>query len=155
MKKILEKQAVFNATLIFFTFFAKRPFFTRLTQWFTTLTASLNLKLNKTKASKDIEELAQTWQALMPPDGQEHFKINEIKGNTAFAQIHLHCPLRGTGNVKACYKLKNYDRKLMDKVGGELIVLESQSNSGKHFCQLAIRPKGADTSDLIPAHLRT
>ncbi|MEL6250907.1 MAG: hypothetical protein AAFR87_02750 [Bacteroidota bacterium] len=56
------------------------------------------------------------------------------------------------GNVETCYKLMNYDRKLMKKSGGELIVLESQSNSGKNFYRLAIRPQGIDTQDLIPTH---
>ena len=95
---------------------------------------------------------AEAWQQLMPPDGQEYFKIAEVSADTAYTEIHLHCPLRGSGDVQACYKLMNYDRKLMEKVGGQLIVLESQSNSGESFCKLAIRKKGADVSDLIPAH---
>lgn len=88
----------------------------------------------------------------MPPDGQEFFKIGEYDEKTAFTEIHLHCPLRGTGNVEACHKLMNYDRQLMDQVGGQLIVLESQSNSGKHYCQLAIRKKGDGISDLKAAY---
>ena len=44
------------------------------------------------------------------------------------------------------------DHQLMDKVVDECIVLQSQSNSGNNHCRLAIRPKGADTSDLTPAH---
>ncbi|MEM6726010.1 MAG: hypothetical protein AAF598_18355, partial [Bacteroidota bacterium] len=147
-----EKQAVFNGTLKVFAFFSKRNWFTGLTRWLTGQSAKLNLLLNQPKSANSLQELAQTWQDLMPPDGQDYFPIAEVTDDTAYTEIHLHCPLRGTGNVEACYKLMNYDRQLMDAVGGELIVLESQSNSGKSYCRLAIRKKGSDTSDLIPAH---
>ena len=90
----------------------------------------------------------------MPPDGQEQFRVSEITDKTAYVEIHLHCPLRGTGKVDACYQFMNYDRKLMEKVGGSLTVLESQSNSGMDFCRLAIRKLGEEMGDLIPAHER-
>lgn len=90
----------------------------------------------------------------MPPDGQKHFKISEIKDDTAYTEIHLHCPLRGSGNAHACYKLMNYDRKLMEAVGGQLVVLESQSNSGEKYCKLAIRKRGESVDDLQQAHLK-
>lgn len=75
----------------------------------------------------------------MPPDDKDFFKISSTDKETAFAEFHLHCPLPKTGNVQACYHLMNYDRTLMNKVGGNLIVLQSQSNSGKPYCKLAIR----------------
>ena len=152
MKKWLEKQAVFTFTLHIFAFFARRGSFDRLTEKVTSQSAQLNLLLNKPKPAKDVESLAKTWLDLMPPDGQEYFKIEEVTGDTAYTQIHLHCPLRGSGNVHACHKLMNYDRKLMEQVGGQLIVLESQSNSGQPYCRLAIRKAGDSIEDLIPAH---
>ena len=152
MKKLLEKIIVFQITLKFLAFFAKRKSFDAFTRWATSQTAQLNLFLNKVGKGKNAQELANIWQELMPPDGQEYFKIKEVDEQTAYTEIHLHCPLRGTGKVDACYKLMNYDRKLMQKSGGELIVLESQSNSGKDYCRLAIRAQGKDTRDLIPAH---
>ena len=152
MKKYLEKQVVFSSTLRVFAFFAKSNLFNGITQWLTTQSANLNVLLNRPKKGKNVKELAKTWQELMPPDGQEYFKIKEITDDTAFTEIHLHCPLRGTGNVEACYKLMNYDRKLMEKTGGQLVVLESQSNSGKNYCRLAIRKQGDDISDLTPAY---
>ena len=51
--------------------------------------------------------------------------------------------------------MMNYDRTLMEKVGGQLIVLETQANSGKDHCKLAIRKAGEDISDLVPAHERS
>ena len=152
MKKLLEKQIVFSTVLSILAFFSKRNVLNGLTQWATTQTAQLNLFLNKPSTTDEVGKLAEIWQELMPKDGQHYFKIKEITEDTAFTEIHLHCPLRGTGNVEACYKLMNYDRQLMEKTGGELIVLESQSNSGKNYCRLAIRVKGQDTSDLVPAH---
>ena len=137
------------ATLQFLAFCSKRRNFDRFTRWATLQTARLNIFLNRPKASKEVENLAKTWQSLMPPDGEEFFKVTE---DTAYTEIYLHCPLRGSGDVDACYKLMNYDRKLMEKVGGQLVVLESQSNSGKPFCSLAIRKKRASIKDLIPAH---
>ena len=120
---------------------------------FTNFSAWLNLKLNRPKQAKNAEELAKAWLELMPPDGSEEFKIDRIEKDTAFVEIHLKCPLRGTGKVNACYELMNYDRKLMEKVGGNLIVLKSQSQGKRKFCELAIRKKGKSVEDLIPAHL--
>ena len=152
MKKLLEKQVVFSATLKLLAFLGQRSAFNGLTYRLTTWVANLNLYLNKPPRSKSAADLAKTWKSLMPPDGQDHFKISNVDEQTAYTEIHLHCPLRGTGNTEACYKLMNYDRTLMEQVGGQLIVLESQSNSGNNFCKLAIRSAKADTSDLKPAH---
>ncbi len=152
MKKWLEKQAVFNFTLRILAFLAKRKRFDRLTQRATTQSAQLNILLNKPKPAGDVAALAKTWMELMPPDGQENFQIEEVTADTVYTQIHLHCPLRGSGDAQACHKLMNYDRKLMEQVGGQLIVLESQSNSGKPYCRLAIRKAGVAVDDLIPAH---
>ncbi|MEL6672072.1 MAG: hypothetical protein AAFR61_07760 [Bacteroidota bacterium] len=151
LKKLLEKQAVFSATLKFLAFFAQRPAFGGFTRWATGLSARLNVSLNKPAFAQTPAKLAETWQALMPPDGKQYFPVTLLTEDTAYTEIHVTCPLRGTGHVAACHKLMHYDRELMRKVGGELIVLESQSNSGKDYCRLAIRPQGKDTSDLKPA----
>ena len=152
MKKLLEKQVVFNGTLKFLSAFAKGRHFHYITRLLTSGFAKLNLLLNKPSKPTDIQGLAETWQKLMPPDGQQYFKITEVTGDTAFTEIHLHCPLRGSGNPHACHRLMNYDRKLMEKVGGQLVVLESQSNSGQPYCKLAIRKQGVSIADLTAAH---
>ncbi|NMH88922.1 hypothetical protein [Flavivirga algicola] len=108
--------------------------------------------MNKPKYADNVHELAETWKKMMPIDGQDFFKITKVSNDTAYTEIHLHCPLRGTGNAEACYKLMNYDRTLMEEIGGKLVVLESQSNSGKNYCSLAIREKGRNMNDLIQAH---
>lgn len=151
MKKLLEKLIVFQWTLKFLAFLGRRNF-SKSVALFTNFFAWLNLKLNRPSPTRSIHELADIWVDLMPPDGRDLFKINSIQNDTAHVEIHLHCPLRGTGDVHACYQLMNYDRKLMKKVGGNLVVLESQSNSGNSFCSLAIRQEGLPTDDLVPAH---
>ncbi|MEL6592458.1 MAG: hypothetical protein AAFQ68_20335 [Bacteroidota bacterium] len=152
MKKLLEKQFVFNAVLWLLAPFARRKAFTGFTLGALQQMAKLNLSLNRPKQGKTPSELAQIWQELMPANGKEYFPIEQVDEETAYTEIHLHCPLRGSGDTEACYRMMQYDRSLMQATGGELIVLESQANSGKSYCRLAIRPKGADTSDLRPAH---
>ncbi len=152
MREKLGSQKTFVNVLRFLAFFSQKKIFDRLTFWMTKKNAKLNIRLNQPKQATNVSDLAITWQQLMPNDGQHLFKITEISKDTAYTEIHLHCPLRGTGNVEACYKLMNYDRTLMEEIGGELVVLESQSNSGKNYCSLAIREKGQNMNDLIPAH---
>jgi len=154
MKKFLQKLAVFEFSLKFFSLLSRYDVLNPFTRFFTSYSAKLNLYLNKPEKSNSIKELAEIWQNLMPPDGKELFQIKSIDKNTAITEIHIHCPLRETGYVNSCFKLMNYDRILMKKVGGQLIVLESQANSGKNYCKLAIRKKGVDISDLKPAHLK-
>lgn len=154
IKRLLERQAVFSSMLCVLAFLGRRPFWGGVTNWLTSLLARTNVFLNRPKKTSDVAELAHTWKALMPPDGQEYFEVSRIEGETAYTKIHLECPLRGSNDAHACYKLMNYDRQLMDQVGGQLIVLESQSNSGKPYCRLAIRKKGADVDDLVPAHIK-
>ena len=153
MKKYLEKLDVFEFSLKLFSIFSRYNFFNPFTKFITTSAAKLNMYLNKPEKSSDIKELAEIWQKLMPPDGKELFIIKSIDKNTAITEIHLHCPLRETGDVNSCFKLMNYDRTIMKKVGGQLVVLESQTNSGNNYCKLAIRKEGEDISDLKPAHL--
>lgn len=152
LKRLLNKQAIFNIVLQVLAFTARSKNFNRLTYWATNRLAILNIWINKPLPNTDTHALAKTWKDLMPADGQEFFKVKEVDSQTAIVEIHLHCPLRGTGDVNACYKLMNYDRTVMNKIGANLIVLESQSNSGNNYCTLAIRQKEVDTSDLIPAH---
>ncbi len=152
LKQILEKKWVFDSNLKLLGFIAQNSFLKSLTKPLTNFFAYLNLRLNKPKHSLNAKELAESWKNLMPVDGQEYFKIDRISEETAYVEIHIKCPLRDSGNVNAFFHLMNYDRKLMEGVGGELVVLSSQSNNKKGFCQLAIRKSGTDLGDLLPAH---
>ena len=153
IKQIFDKQKIFDFSLKFLSFLSNWKLTMLLIPPITKLLARLNLFLNRPKPVKDLKELAETWKALMPSDGQENFRFTGLSGQTAFVEIHLHCPLRGTGKVNACYLFMNYDRSLLESIGGSLTVLESQSNSGKSYCKLAIRRREDSIDDLIPAHL--
>ncbi|MAD96062.1 MAG: hypothetical protein CMB99_01930 [Flavobacteriaceae bacterium] len=154
MKKYLEKQATFNRTLSALFLLSKWRVTHNFIPEITKLLARLNISLNKPKQSDDIHQLAKGWQSVMPPDGQQYYKISGIKNDTAYVEIHLHCPLRDTGKVDSCYAFMNYDRTLMKEMGGRLTVLESQSNSGKNHCRLAIRRLNDQREDLVAAHLK-
>ncbi|MCB1147576.1 MAG: hypothetical protein KDK38_12320, partial [Leptospiraceae bacterium] len=96
------------------------------------------------------DQMAKEWQRLMPD--AEHFPVTDSDERTGYAEIHLHCPLRGTGNAAACWRLMEFDRAIVESFGAQLIVVESQSTSGKDFCRVAIRKQGEDVSDLAAAY---
>lgn len=73
---------------------------------------------------------------------------------TAFGEIAIRCPLRGTGDVAACHRLMGYDRALLEAAGGTLVVLESQASVGVTKCRVAIRRSGERVDDLPPAFSR-
>ncbi len=131
IKQLIEKQQIFNLTLKFLSFLSNWKITQSLILPITNFLAWINILLNRPEETKDLEKLAEIWKQLMPPDGQDYFKITNITEQTAYVEIHLHCPLRGTGKVHTYYSFMNYDRELMKKVGASLTVIESQSNSGK------------------------
>ncbi len=105
------------------------------------------------RAHDSPQELAEEWNRLMPTP-RSRFPILESDDRTAYVEIRVHCPLRGTGNAEACWRAMEFDRALLRSIGGQLVVMESQSNSGKDYCRLAIRRSGEDLSDLDAAHPR-
>ena len=60
--------------------------------------------------------------------------------------------LKFWGNVHACYRLMEYDRQLLNHIGGEFVVLESKADPSIAVCRVAMRMKGANMDDLKPAH---
>jgi hypothetical protein len=100
------------------------------------------------------EALGKEWERLL--GNQKYAKILRVdeETKTAFGEITGYCPLRGTGDVKACHRLMAYDRGLMEPLGARFVVLASQSEIGRTSCQIAIRPSNLEHSDLLPAHKR-
>ncbi len=43
---------------------------------------------------------------------------------------------------------------MLETIGGKLVVLRWQTEPGVNLCQVALRRKGADLPDLVPAHVR-
>lgn len=100
----------------------------------------------------DAASLGRTWQRLMP--NPRIVPITRVEGDTAFGEIHVHCPLRGTGDVQACHRLMEYDRSLMRPHGARFVVLRSQAEPGVTACQIAIRDASLPHDDLLAAHER-
>ena len=135
----LNSLKTFERTLALLAAIARHQVLAPLSKPLTRALAWLNVRVNGHRSQASLAELGQTWKAMMPPNDQELFRITAVTEEAVFAEIHLNCPLRGTGDGQACHALMNYDRSLMKAVGGRLEVLESQATSGKGFCRLAIR----------------
>ena len=153
IKRILERWAIFYLGLRVFAAFGKMKWY-RLASAMSGNAAKLNLTLNKPTPATTPSELGKQWMSMMPPDAKEKFAITSTDDRTAYGEIRIHCPLRGSGDASACYHLMNYDRTLMERVGGQLVVLESQSLTNNDHCKVAIRAQDDSVDDLIPAHVK-
>lgn len=100
--------------------------------------------------AKDLAALGLAWQRGFPSARQ--VPITAIDERTVHAEIRTPCPLRGTGDVTACWRMMAYDREVARAAGGEFVVLRSQAQPGVTVCQVALRQRGADLSDLRAAH---
>ena len=99
------------------------------------------------------QKIAEEWRRLMPTP-HSHFPIVGGDDRTAYMEIRIHCPLRGSGDPLACWRSMEFDRALMRGTGGRLLVMESQSVTGNDFCRLAIRRENDSFDDLPVAHPR-
>lgn len=108
---------------------------------------------NKGRPSATVENIAEEWRRMF---GLNRFwKIETIENDTAFCEIHFECSLERTGDVQACHRLMEYDRALLDKIGGQLVGLESRADPNvKGCCKVAIRRRDDKRDDLIPAHMK-
>lgn len=102
--------------------------------------------------------LGAEWERLLSSKKTAHVTAVEpataTTPETAYGEISVHCPLRGTGDVHACHRLMAYDRALVEAAGGQFVVLESQATPGRTSCRIAIRKRGDRVDDLVPAHER-
>ena len=110
------------------------------------------LLMRGARTRRALPEIGREWQRMFP-DPDEN-RITKIENDTVHAEIHVHCPYRGTGNVEGCHRMMEYDRKMLEKIGGEFVVLRSQAEPGVTTCQVAMRVRGASMDDLTPAHVR-
>ncbi|WP_137888038.1 hypothetical protein [Pseudomonas sp. 2FE] len=107
---------------------------------------------NKGERKDSVGAIAEEWRQMF---GLNRFwKIDRIDDDTAYCEIHFPCSLERTGDVQACYRLMEYDRALVEKIGGQLVVLESRADPKvAGSCKVAIRKRDDLRTDLIPAHL--
>ena len=132
---------------------SSRPRLEALTRHVMRAFGSFTLGLTWAKPQADLEGVAKEWQRMF--SSAADVPITRISEDTAYAEIHIRCPHRGTGNVEGCYRMMEYDRKMLERIGGQLVILRSQAEPGVEICQLALRKVGVATADLTPAHQRT
>lgn len=104
------------------------------------------------QTSRQVSELGAAWQRGFP--SRKQVPIEAVTPDTVYARIETPCPLRGSGQTAACWRMMEYDRAVAAAAGGQFVVLQSQAEPGVTRCRVALRLAGAETSDLVPAHLR-
>jgi len=83
-------------------------------------------------------ELAEAWQSTFP--SRRAMPIISADDGVARAEIHVDCPLRGSGDLDACHRLMAYDRAIAARAGARFTVERSQAMTGHGPCLVAIRP---------------
>lgn len=77
--------------------------------------------------------------------------ILAVDADTVSAWTHSGCPLSGAGDVRACFHEMEFDRTLLETIGGQFVVLRFQAQLGVKTCNVATRRVGKSIDDLIPA----
>ncbi len=131
-------------------FISRRQWLNIVTKALMTTMAYFTIYAKRIKHVDNLKDLAHQWQRGFPSAKQ--VPVKEITDTTVIAEIQTPCPLRGTNDVKACYRMMQYDRAILKKAGGQFVVLKSQATPGNINCRIAIRKEGYDISDLKPAH---
>jgi len=145
-------KASVGASLAVSAWFARRPRFNAVTSALMRAMAQLAIRARDIRPAQDAAELGAQWQRAFPSAKQ--VPITRIDNGTVYAQIHTPCPLRGTGDVHACHRMMEFDREVLKRAGGQFVVLRSQAEPGRTYCEVAMRAAGAPVSDLVPAHER-
>ncbi|MBX7223881.1 MAG: hypothetical protein K1Y36_28460 [Blastocatellia bacterium] len=133
-------------------FLARRPELNWLTRIWMRSLAGLTVVTKGIRPQGTLAGLGSMWQRGFPAAKQ--VPLTEVNEKTVFAEIHTPCPLRGTGDTQACYRMMEFDRAVVERAGGEFVVLRSQAEPGVTVCQVAMRLKGVPVDDLTPAHQR-
>jgi hypothetical protein len=132
--------------------FSRQPSLNTITRPLMRLFGSVTLWMTNARPQSSVEDVGKEWQRMFPSPKQ--VPITGVEDGTVYAEIHTSCPHRGTGNVDGCYRMMEYDRKILERIGGQLVVLRSQAEPGVEVCQVAIRKADVSVDDLVPAHIR-
>ena len=141
----------FQALLRLFAWVARRPRLSWLAQTMGEGMAHVVGRTRRLGQAHDVAHLGRLWQRAFP--SAKHVPIESVTHTTVIAQIHTHCPLRGSGDVHACHRMMAFDRALVEGAGGQFIVIASQATPGVSHCRVALRMAGQPVDDLVPAHL--
>lgn len=122
------------------------------TRWIARLLAQWTWWQNRGRPRQEVRAMAEEWRRLF---GLPRFwQIERVENDTAYCRILFPCSLEGSGDVAACHRLMEYDRALLKKIGGQLVVLASRADPRvQGGCQVAIRRLEDSRTDLIPARL--
>jgi hypothetical protein len=149
MRKWLIKSSM-QLVLRLLAFFARRPKLEGASNFLTHSLARLTVRTKAIGRTTEVAELGPLWQRSFP--SKKQVPIVGISINTVIAEIHTPCPLRGSGDVHACYRMMEFDREVLRHAGGQFVVLESQATPGVVVCRVAMRLQGQPLTGLVPAH---
>lgn len=146
-------RATVGATLAASAWLARRPAFNAVTRALMRGLARLAVAARGIRPAVDAADLGAQWQRAFPSAKQ--VPLRRIERDTVYAEIHTPCPLRGSGDVHACHRMMEFDRAVLERAGGQFVVLRSQAEPGRTFCEVAMRRRGTPVSDLVSAVART
>jgi hypothetical protein len=149
MKNIMIRNSM-QAVLGTLAFLARRPSLLPLSNLATRALARYTAKAKRIGLATDVASLGALWQRSFP--SKKQVPIESVSGDTVIAQIHTPCPLRGTGDVHACYRMMEFDREVLRQAGGQFVVLDSQATPGVTYCRVAMRLAGKPLDGLTAAH---
>lgn len=141
-----------QAVLVAIAFFARRPQLESVSNLLTRSLAQLTVRIKSIGKARQVADLGPLWQRSFP--SKKQVPIESTSDDTVIAQIHTPCPLRGSGDVHACYRMMEFDREVLRRAGGQFVVLESQATPGVSVCRVAMRLKGEPLDGLVAAHER-
>jgi UDP-N-acetyl-D-mannosaminuronate dehydrogenase len=139
-----------QAVLWFSAQLARRPALSRASDGLMRMLARGVTRSKRISAVADVAALGKAWQRGFPSAKQVPIEL--ISADTVYAQIHTPCPLAGTGDLRACHRMMEYDREVVRHAGGQFVVLESQATPGVKHCRVAMRMKDVPSADLMPAY---
>jgi len=116
------------------------------------LLGAVTLALKRGRRQDTLERAVREWQRMMPSGDMA--PITRAEPHLIHAELHLECPYRGTGNVAGCNRMMEYDRRLLEGIGADLVVLRSQAEPGVERCLVALSDDPAVLRELTPAHVR-
>jgi hypothetical protein len=152
MKNRLIRSSV-QCTLAVLAFFARRPWLTSISNALTRSLAVATVSTRRIGRANCVAELGPLWQRSFP--SKKHVPIKTITEDTVYAEIHTPCPLRGTGDLHACYRMMEFDRAVLRHAGGQFVVLQSQATPGVSHCRVAMRLNGKSLKGLHTVHEQT
>jgi len=145
-----RKKHGFQAILRLFAFVARRERLAWLSVGLGHTMATVVRRSRGMGQARHVADLGSIWQRAFPSTKQ--VPLESITDRTVIAQIHTPCPLRGTGDLDACHRMMAFDRSVVERSGGQFIVIESQATPGVTICRVAMRMADQPVDDLVPAH---